>query len=364
MLETELAASPQTRPVGQAEVAMGNYLAAKTIQNRDELARQLYADERIKRICRVHGLRGHISFDLLEDVFHLSIVRFFDETLADMKDAEAIYSVMSGIAYFITKEVRRESLIFAGYESIDASYEDEPERSSIREFSEKDVLTFYEKDWIGEIDQRMVARKMTEIIKHAREGRAAGPLEAGVFAMALPLPPSPEIVELTGGRATKPTKKTPKQKSKASQRSLSPLQQELVDIQEKLQFQNDQFAMMLGLNLSTLSSYIYGRTQSVPDDVMEKAREIYADSAEHVKKMEAKFNRPMSEILEDWQRRLKAPNLKTIADYLGVTFMSTTRWKNNKTKPSMMALVRYETTVVDLELHLRRTRKGIRQSGK
>ncbi len=138
------------------------------------------------------------------------------------------------------------------------------------------------------------------------------------------------------------------EKKQKSRTELSADQQELVDIGTKLGLRNQDYAFALGIGLPRLSSYIYGRTASVPDDVMKKARALFADEPLRVERLK-RFNRPMSQILKDWEQRLNPKNDEDLATMLGVTKMTIYRWRNDETKPDPTALARYEQWIDEYE---------------
>ena len=136
-------------------------------------------------------------------------------------------------------------------------------------------------------------------------------------------------------------------------RELSADQQELVDIMAKLEMRNHDFAVHLGIGVPRLSSYIYGLTASVPREVMDEARAVLAEQSEGLAGVKKQFEKKMSEIIDEWKRRLKARTNEQLAKYLGVTTMTLHRWRTDVTQPDLTALVRYEQQVDRLETRLK-----------
>ena len=126
---------------------------------------------------------------------------------------------------------------------------------------------------------------------------------------------------------------------------LSPDQQELVDIKNSLGLRHQYYAILLGIGLPRLSSYTYGRTASVPADVMKTARQLLAENAEATRLLKEKFNRPMSEILQEWENSLGTSSDAELAGLIGVVTMTINRWRKNETKPDLSALNRYDRIV-------------------
>ena len=157
-------------------------------------------------------------------------------------------------------------------------------------------------------------------------------------------PAEPEITSVRkitrAARNTKNRKKTAKETVE-----LSKDQQELVDIRKKLGLRHQDYAIMLGIGLPRLSSYTYGRTASVPADVMKAARQLLAENGETSRQLKAKFERPMSEIVSEWETRLGTSTDAEIAGLIGVVTMTINRWRKNETKPDLSALNRYDRIV-------------------
>jgi len=102
---------------------------------------------------------------------------------------------------------------------------------------------------------------------------------------------------------------------------------------------------MLDIGLPRLSSYIYGRTASVPQDVMKTARQLLVKNGRMSKKIHENFSRPMSDILNEWAQKLGTRSDTHLASLLGVVNMTINRWKKNETRPDLSALKRYDRIV-------------------
>lgn len=140
----------------------------------------------------------------------------------------------------------------------------------------------------------------------------------------------------------------------AKARDLSPDQQALVDIIDQLEIRNQDFAVLLGIGLPRLSSYIYGRTASVPAEVMERAQALLAEQGRVNAENRQRFSGEMSAILAGWEAALGTQTNEEIANFLGVTTMTIHRWRTNETRPDLTALVRYNTMVEQIKQRLDR----------
>ena len=157
----------------------------------------------------------------------------------------------------------------------------------------------------------------------------------------------PSNAELVSTKTHHPTTRNTKNRTRPPTLpiQLSPDQPELVDIKNSLGLRHQDYAILLGIGLPRLSSYTYGRTASVPADVMKTARQLLAENAEATRLLKEKFNRPMSEILQEWENSLGTSSDAELAGLIGVVTMTINRWRKNETKPDLSALNRYDRIV-------------------
>jgi hypothetical protein len=132
----------------------------------------------------------------------------------------------------------------------------------------------------------------------------------GVFdldPLIAPVAPAPESAAADKNLEALPAPAAPKPRVRRANRNetLSADQLELVQICADLQMRNQDFAAALGIGLPRLSSYIYGRTASVPADIMTAARKLRDEEPEAMARREM-FNRPMSDILGRWANDLQS----------------------------------------------------------
>lgn len=78
---------------------------------------------------------------------------------------------------------------------------------------------------------------------------------------------------------------------------------------------------------------------------MKTARQLLAENAEATRLLKEKFNRPMSEILQEWENKLGTTSDAELAGLIGVVTMTINRWRKNETKPDLSALNRYDRIV-------------------
>jgi hypothetical protein len=97
---------------------------------------------------------------------------------------------------------------------------------------------------------------------------------------------------------------------------------------------------------------------------MDRARELYGDQRHSVSAVKSQFDRPMKEIVEDWDEQLGSQSDVELARFLGVTTMTIHRWRTNSAKPDLTALVRYNQLVTMLLRQMRGGRQQVQTSAK
>jgi transcriptional regulator with XRE-family HTH domain len=75
---------------------------------------------------------------------------------------------------------------------------------------------------------------------------------------------------------------------------------------------------------------------------------LFAEEPLRVERLK-RFDRPMSQIFREWEKRLNPKNDEDLATMLGVTKMTIYRWRNDETKPDPTALARYEQWIDEYE---------------
>ncbi|MBK6744201.1 MAG: helix-turn-helix transcriptional regulator [Hydrogenophilales bacterium] len=131
-------------------------------------------------------------------------------------------------------------------------------------------------------------------------------------------------------------------------RKLTSEQQELIAIRRQCGLSQDQFAEALGIGFPRLSSYEHGRTDSIPDWIMQAARSLAETQGASQDAAQQRYaNLEMPEILAGWAKRLDVPydNNRRLAAMLGTTVPTLTRWKNCLTRPRLQSLLFHEQMV-------------------
>lgn len=116
---------------------------------------------------------------------------------------------------------------------------------------------------------------------------------------------------------------------------LSEDQKELRAIRLEMGRTKPQFAKDIGIEVSSLDAYEYGRTKSVPQSVMEEARTLAANFTDDLRTAKAKFsNLPMSEIVGLWANsaNISLDDPDRLAVLLGTTRTTIRRWLSNESR--------------------------------
>ena len=335
----ELVTQDRSAVPSELERMCAQYLASgkRDATHIDKLAKSLFNDARVRKICRLRALKNGVDIEGVDDVLQRVMEVFFGKMLAKLRTADAVYAVVYAIADNVSKEVGRESsaLIF-NHDSI------EEMKEKGEELDGAGLADYEEEDSDLRTDTRLAIERMSSAWKKVLTGELTLS-NHGVFT----LDTNPMVSLVAPQNVVVPPQKPRPAGKGGSRAELSAEQDELVSICKEMGLRNQDFAVMLNIGLPRLSSYIYGRTASVDADVMTRARELLAEHKRTSKVHKAKFGRKMSEILKDWEKRLgvTTPGDSEIAALLNVTPMTINRWRNNATQPDQTALVRYDQYV-------------------
>jgi hypothetical protein len=316
----------------------------------NRIAYAMNQDERVRKICRVKAKKNGCDLNDFDEVLQRVMEVFFHSQLPKTVDTDAVYAVVYAVANNVTREVLRDrQKLVVNHSSI----EDMLERGE--EIGQSILVDHEEIDHDREIDTQTATKRMAEALQRVISGEQTV-ADSGVFQMeqdplvrlVLQKQETDDELETPASTAQRNSQPPNGEKKARGRTELSVDQQELVDIGNKLGLRNQDYAFALGIGLPRLSSYIYGRTASVPDDVMNKARALFAEEPLRVERLK-RFNRPMSQIFKEWETRLNPKNDEDLATMLGVTKMTIYRWRNDETKPDPTALARYEQWIDEYE---------------
>ncbi|WP_425953116.1 hypothetical protein [Ralstonia pseudosolanacearum] len=312
----------------------------------DRMAVVMFNDDRFRRICRTRAMKYGADLKDVDEVQQRVMIVFFGPQLNKLREADAVYAVIYAIANNVSREVVRDSLALTiNHDSIEEMHErgHELEQVSLVDSEQED------RDLI--LDSQAAAAQLAQAFKKHLNGEEKlsthgvfdlDPLVAAIPGVSTSEADDVAVMEPEPQRLASRVRRGAKTRSQ----DLSPEQRELVDICAELGLRNQDFAAALGIGLPRLSSYIYGRTASVPDDVMKLARQMRDEDPEAVARRK-RFDRPMSAILKGWAKELSIAedDDQELAVVFGVTPMTSWRWRHDETKPDQTSLSRYEQQV-------------------
>lgn len=136
---------------------------------------------------------------------------------------------------------------------------------------------------------------------------------------------------------------------------LSPDQMELVEIRTRLGWTQLVMADNLGIGVSRLASYEYGKTTCVPKAILDLARDIGNAEYSSQTEMALRFGVPIEDLLDRWASmgKIDAHDNRKMSDLLNVSVPTITRWLNGVSKPRLHSLKSCEDGI------LRKIAKGL-----
>jgi DNA-binding transcriptional regulator YiaG/DNA-directed RNA polymerase specialized sigma24 family protein len=131
------------------------------------------------------------------------------------------------------------------------------------------------------------------------------------------------------------SKKKVKDKKSFREADLPQDHQDLRNIRISLEMNKPRFSKAIGIHLSSLDAYEYGRTKTIPVDVMQKARELAKNYTDSLAGTKTKFeSMKMSEIIEYWseQSGINISDPDSLSVLLGTTRTTLRRWLSNESR--------------------------------
>jgi transcriptional regulator with XRE-family HTH domain len=149
--------------------------------------------------------------------------------------------------------------------------------------------------------------------------------------------------------------KRAKRRSNNLVKTVSNDHEQIKEIRKKLCLTQREFAEMLHIDYERLRSYEYGRA-STPAHILKAAQDLALSYASSDDEPDTTWttDESMAEILERWatQLGLHGSSYANIAETLGVSRMTISRWKNNQTRPGIRTLLEIQRYVDSLQRKL------------
>lgn len=148
---------------------------------------------------------------------------------------------------------------------------------------------------------------------------------------------------------TQENKVLPMLPKRPKQVTLSPDQQELLDIRNQLNMSQHVFADLIEIGRPRLRSYEQGKTESVPEHIMSQARELLKNKGQVSSDRYASME--LSEIIAEWAHELNLDydDDARLANFIGVNQEAIARWKSSNSRPAPLMLKQYREIVRDLK---------------
>ncbi len=131
---------------------------------------------------------------------------------------------------------------------------------------------------------------------------------------------------------------------KRNKPELRPDQQELLSLQKELGLTHDDLARIAGIPRSRMMTYVYGRTRSIPEDVLVAIRKVRDEGHDNEQPFLTEAMRELEGSLPDfiarWQDKLgiDRDDHQTIAQAMGISKSTLLRWLDGHsgTRPSFV----------------------------
>lgn len=309
----------------------------------DVFARSFYDDQRVRKIIGSVMAREGLSFSLRDDLLQetYSIVQEY-ATSGRVTEPSGVYSLVYASAFNCARTLRNQE-VKAGATIVlsTGSDDDAPQAHDI-------VDEAASADRGEAVDIIRARNKIACILKVKKSDHMQQhPLMANaepIIHVATPVPTTKGV------------------------RRLSPAQQELSDIISALGYKHEEFAADIGIGMSRLASYLYGRTTTVPDDIMVRARELMQQAAPVVERWKKAYDKPLPEIIARWETALglvngAKGNDDILAGILEVNPVTIYRWRKQDTTPQMHSIAKMDGRIKAEVQRIARRSKGSGKSG-
>lgn len=304
--------------------------------NESRLACLFYGDKRATQIIRTNLLRTGlpINEDFESEIRQRAVLVVFEKLLTKINKPEGFYSLWYATVQRVTLEHRSELYRHDHFETLEEeSYHEDQYALELADegLDTENIVnsSMFEKQF----SQRLAGNeKLMEIVgMYQAEHREN---------TVLPLHDTMPLVEYQVG-----TSMLSVHHNQKKDKHLSDDQKELVQIRETLDLTLKDYAKELDIQQDRLASYVYGKTRSVPDWVMDNARALLSTGEDDQKKLQGRFaNKSMNEIVDGWKKSLNVDNEK-LAAFFEVTVSTVERWEKNETRPENSRLAGYDKQV-------------------
>lgn len=306
----------------------------------EQLSRKLYHDSRVTDIVSYFSFK-HGAPEQRDEIRQEMVIRFVEKMLPEMKEGAGVYSLLYAVAQNVTREIVRQSEAHnSRFELID--HLDDASDNGHQGVIDGNQSGIYHLQ-LADGNRPLVDDAFEERIISSIDKQSAKAL----FMDRLPRYQSPHLPTDVEIHQDPPVRKKPKNDVTEAASAAEPFKDhsELASIRQNLRLSMDDFATSLGLKVSTLSSYLYKRTATVPAIVLEAARDLQSGSADEADRLKQIESTPMQEFLAKWLKDARVETIDDLAPILGVNILTTTRWGRGENRPRAKDIVRYERII-------------------
>ena len=310
----------------------------------DAIMKAFYEDDRVKRIFASLSYNFK-QFEHVDEARQRVAMLFFEtyvpQILTNGTTPQGVYKLVFALAHNVFRSIRKELNADANrLEQYDEAGDQSevPTSSSMDAAMADDFLPALHRKIDMERAQNEIARRISLAAQVPLEDRSTN--ERFMAGIAL----GDEVKVSKFARRRKPMRN-----SEGSN--------ELKNIKATLGCTNSDFALNLAIGLPTLSSYIYGRVQTVPEDVLQRARQLISGiNPKTLERRKWLSTVPMVDVYDDWAKALGIHLLDPseqdhrLSNLLGTNVTTVWRWRqpqtaSSKAKPKLSDLVTYDALI-------------------
>jgi len=321
-----------------------NALQAPGEKSTSDILKAFYEDDRVKRIFASLSY-SFKQFEHVEEARQRVAMLFFEtyvpQILTNGTTPQGVYKLVFALSHNVFRSIRKE--INADQNRLEQYDEvgdqsEAPTSSSMDAAMADDFLPALHRKIDMERAQNEIARRISLAAQVPLEDRGTN---------------ERFIAGITLGDEVKVTKFARRRKPPRSTEGA----EELKAIKEMLGCTNSEYAEQLSIGLPTLSSYIYGRVQTVPEDVIQRARQLINDlNPTTLVRRKWLSTASMVDVYRDWAKSLHIHLLdpseqdSRLSKLLGTNITTVWRWRQPQTttsraKPKLSDLIAYDALI-------------------
>lgn len=314
------------------------FLAGNASAN--DVARAFLGDVRVRAMVKSAAMQKSVG-SMVSDVTQDCLLVFHEKYVSvpgalKLPSAESVYSLVFAIADGVTMTKRRElEQNRFGFVSLDDTVGENGEYEE-QNYHMLEVDDGFEDDRLRELDMERAGREMERRLK----AESSSPMMRMIT----------NILAEKGAEIEEPAERrvAAARSDEGTDERLTDEQRRLKDIRQEIGLTLKNYATALGITLASLSAYIYGRTDSVPADIMETAEHLWREHKQRFDDQRVVYEgKAMEEILDAWCAMLGITRdederwVNAIAGITRVQPVTVRRWVQVKYRPTVRKLIEY-----------------------